>query len=253
MNKRKRITYLENETFGHLKVIKFTGETRSGSYLWECLCNCGSTHYVTTKHLKNGSTKSCGCLQKKPNKSKGRPHQSNLVGKIYNKLKVLSHHSTDKHQNKVWECLCDCGNITYVTTNHLNRNHTQSCGCISMKFGKLQKEQVYNYSGYKDITGSKWYSYKQGAVLRNLEFSITKEEVWDLILKQEFKCYYSGKSISFKDSTASIDRVDSGQGYNIDNIVIVHKTVNRMKNNLSEKTFLDFCISITNNIKKLSK
>ena len=29
----------------------------------------------------------------------------------------------------IWECLCDCGNITYVTLGNLIRGHTLSCGC----------------------------------------------------------------------------------------------------------------------------
>lgn len=29
----------------------------------------------------------------------------------------------------IWECLCDCGNITYVSLGNLIREHTLSCGC----------------------------------------------------------------------------------------------------------------------------
>lgn len=29
----------------------------------------------------------------------------------------------------IWECLCDCGNITYVALGNLIRGHTLSCGC----------------------------------------------------------------------------------------------------------------------------
>ena len=29
----------------------------------------------------------------------------------------------------IWECLCDCGNITYVPAGQLVRKHTLSCGC----------------------------------------------------------------------------------------------------------------------------
>ncbi len=27
-----------------------------------------------------------------------------------------------------WRCLCDCGNETIVTSNHLKSEHTKSCG-----------------------------------------------------------------------------------------------------------------------------
>ena len=29
----------------------------------------------------------------------------------------------------IWECMCDCGNITYVPLGQLVRGHTLSCGC----------------------------------------------------------------------------------------------------------------------------
>ena len=29
----------------------------------------------------------------------------------------------------IWECLCDCGNTTYVPLGQLTRKHTLSCGC----------------------------------------------------------------------------------------------------------------------------
>lgn len=39
---------------------------------------------------------------------------------------------TDNRSNNgsiIWECLCDCGNTTYVSFGNLNRKHTMSCGC----------------------------------------------------------------------------------------------------------------------------
>lgn len=39
---------------------------------------------------------------------------------------------TYKRQNGriVWKCQCDCGNISYVTVNHLLDGGTKSCGCL---------------------------------------------------------------------------------------------------------------------------
>lgn len=49
--------------YGRLKVIKKAGSKNSDA-LWECRCSCGSTCYHTTKELKAGAVRSCGCLQK---------------------------------------------------------------------------------------------------------------------------------------------------------------------------------------------
>lgn len=39
-----------------------------------------------------------------------------------------------------WECMCDCGRKTLVTTGHLQGEHTQSCGCMrKIACGKMGK------------------------------------------------------------------------------------------------------------------
>lgn len=75
-----------------------------------------------------------------------------LTGHKYNKLTVIK--ETNKRDSSgciMWECQCECGNITYASSNALRSNHKQSCGCAN-------KEQVQQL-GYKnciDITGQKF-------------------------------------------------------------------------------------------------
>lgn len=53
---------LTGQKFGLLTVIKCTNDKNpQGCYYWECKCDCGNTHYVTSSNLKNGNVKSCGC------------------------------------------------------------------------------------------------------------------------------------------------------------------------------------------------
>ncbi len=67
-------TYLINKRFGRLTVFRHVGSSR-----WECLCDCGNFKIVTTSHLKDGCTSSCGCyfneLHFKHGKSNTREHQ----------------------------------------------------------------------------------------------------------------------------------------------------------------------------------
>lgn len=52
--------------FGNLTVIGLSDDSRilkkGKSRQWICLCKCGNTHLATGSNLKNGDTKSCGCL-----------------------------------------------------------------------------------------------------------------------------------------------------------------------------------------------
>lgn len=53
---------LTGQKFGRLIVIKRAGASKDRHILWECQCECGNTTVVMSKSLKNGDTKSCGCL-----------------------------------------------------------------------------------------------------------------------------------------------------------------------------------------------
>lgn len=49
--------------FGSLTVVKLHGTTTDRmTRLWDCVCSCGGVKVVPTKRLRNGMTKSCGCL-----------------------------------------------------------------------------------------------------------------------------------------------------------------------------------------------
>lgn len=55
-------TDLTNKRFGRLLVVKFVGKGKHGEPMWECLCDCGNIKNVSTGHLANGDTRSCGCF-----------------------------------------------------------------------------------------------------------------------------------------------------------------------------------------------
>jgi hypothetical protein len=67
-------------------------------------------------------------------------------------------------------------------------------------------------------------------------------------MEQNQRCALSGQELSFsrnsrnkKDSTASLDRIDSLDGYVIGNVQWIHKDINRMKSDFDEKHFIDIC------------
>lgn len=57
-------TNLEGKKFGRLTVKKQNGRDKYGAILWECECDCGNIKTVRGIDLRNGGTKSCGCLNR---------------------------------------------------------------------------------------------------------------------------------------------------------------------------------------------
>ena len=51
------------ERFGRLTVIEYAGTNKHRKSMWLCECDCGNiTHPIVGANLKQGTTKSCGCL-----------------------------------------------------------------------------------------------------------------------------------------------------------------------------------------------
>lgn len=57
---------LLGQRFGRLVVVERGENTKSGNAQWLCKCDCGNPELklVVATRLKNGETRSCGCLQK---------------------------------------------------------------------------------------------------------------------------------------------------------------------------------------------
>ncbi len=51
---------LTGQQFGRLTVLE-PAENTGGRTAWRCRCTCGQETVVTTCHLRNGHTTSCGC------------------------------------------------------------------------------------------------------------------------------------------------------------------------------------------------
>lgn len=100
----------------------------------------------------------------------------------------------------------------------------------------------------------------------NLIFDVSKQFLWDLFLKQDRKCALSGLPLSLLTYTkwsktgksrhhdtsiisASLDRIDSNDHYTEDNVQWIHKTINIMKNSLSDNDFVWMCKKIAENNK----
>ena len=80
-----------------------------------------------------------------------------------------------------------------------------------------------------------------------LEYNLTLEYIKELLLKQEYKDYYTGQ-VPENYEDYSIDRIDSNVGYIKGNIVITTNRVNAMKNDMSTEEFKKLISDIYKNI-----
>lgn len=93
--------------------------------VYECVCDCGTVKSVRHSNLKSGTTMSCGCYA-------GELRSKVLPGEKYGRLTTISfsnRKTTGGHTIRSWECLCDCGKVSYADSGSLTSGHTQSCGC----------------------------------------------------------------------------------------------------------------------------
>lgn len=104
--------------------------------------------------------------------------------------------------------------------------------------------------GYGEISGSYWCSKRYHAKMRNLEFSVTIQEAWELFLLQGRRCALSNVELCFPkmwkvperySQTASLDRINSSLGYTERNVQWIHKDLNTMKMDLPQDKFIDWC------------
>lgn len=54
---------LRGQRFERLVAVQEVDRSASLTRRWECLCDCGQTKVVNQSDLRNGNTRSCGCLQ----------------------------------------------------------------------------------------------------------------------------------------------------------------------------------------------
>ena len=207
----------------------------------EYVCNL-----LNTKEI----SKLCGVSQKKvwyfmvknniPRRSKKEVSVNDLTGKTFGKLIVLNRDpSAEKNKGSMWKCRCDCGKTKVVRGTSLTQGHVNSCGCM------------WKRTAYQDISGYFLCKIKNNASRRGLIFLVTPDYLWELYLKQNKRCLLTGIVLSMGrgarsiGQTASLDRIDSSKGYVDGNVRWVHKDVNRMKWDMSDKIFFDWVKKIS--------
>lgn len=202
---------------------------RHGHRFWLCRCDCGNEATVATGKLKNGHTKSCGCLAAETSPKNAPP--IDRVGRRYGRLVVVSNAGTTGSGSK-WLCLCDCGAQHVVRAGNLDYGNVKSCGCLSRESG--QAKSVLNFADRHrrnrlppgtSAARSLYAEYRKHALHRGLLFSVTIEAF--LAITQQ-DCFYCGiaphrvhkaKRLNGGYRYNGVDRLDNALGYQDGNMV----------------------------------
>lgn len=137
-------------------------KSKEGRAYWLCKCDCGNTTIVSGKNLRNGNTKSCGCLQKEVLKKRHRDKHLDMIGKTYGFLTVLDYGDyyikPDDTKRQKMKCKCNlCGNIIEVQSSDLRNKKQISCGCIHSK----GNTQIFLFLKEKNINFKREYKIKE--------------------------------------------------------------------------------------------
>lgn len=83
----RRLIDLSGQKFGRLLVLE-RAENHGRQTYWKCRCDCGNIKEINGSKLKNGHTKSCGCLSKEITSEMSRTHgmSDTRLYRIYKKM-----------------------------------------------------------------------------------------------------------------------------------------------------------------------
>lgn len=117
---------LFGQTFGRLTVLERGPSRENSAAQWYCRCACGTTKLLRASSLRNGTTRSCGCLHRE-----AASRHIELTGQVFGRLTVIRYvpnGATDGAGG--WKCRCECGKETVVKSSPLQKGKTRSCGCL---------------------------------------------------------------------------------------------------------------------------
>jgi hypothetical protein len=238
---------LTGQRFGRLVVMGINTDTnhnrksKQKRVRYDCQCDCGNVRVVLGESLKFKGVQSCGCFRKERT---AQTFFKDLTGKRVGRLKVMGVHDKRSKTGKIlWDCQCDCGNVSVVHGESIQSKRTQSCGCLQKEnAARTCRERALpeGVSEKQSVLGA----YKNGATRRGYEWGLNNDQFHNLTQQN---CHYCGippsniYKYSYKDYTYyynGIDRINNNIGYIPSNCVACCSVCNVAKHAMSYQDFV---------------
>lgn len=142
--------------------------------------------------------------------------------------------------------------------SYLRKNYAEE----SLRLGKeckacSNKHTENCHRGWHRGIRISWFNqFKSNAELRKIEWTLSLDDIANVYEKQNRKCALTDLDIEFPNvgspqkALASIDRIDSSKGYCADNIQLVTRHLNMMKQAYTQEFFIDMCVRVANKFSK---
>ena len=137
--------------------------------------------------------------------------------------------------------------------SHLRRNYCVNASLNEQPCIKCSNANNHPAGMFGPVRIAWYNSFQKSAVSRGYAWEITIEDIATLYELQAGKWAFTGWNVGWSEThwnhSASIDRIDNNKGYTLDNIQIVHKSVNMARGTITVNDFMEMCLAIADKVK----
>ena len=112
--------------------------TKTEGRVWKWRCDCGRVIELPVQRVRQGRTKSCGCLREITTNTQ----RKDITGQVFGRLTAIRPTELRDRKEVVWEFRCECGNTVYRAQNLVSKGGCSSCGCLGRENQKELFEKM---------------------------------------------------------------------------------------------------------------
>lgn len=134
-----------------------------------------------------------------------------LTGKRFGRLKVIRYSKEKSLKREVyWECICDCGKVTFKSGSKMKAGATRSCGCLAKELAS-KRLKTHGQSNSKEFNA--WSAMIQRCTNKNHYAYNSYGGRGIKICKRWLVFANFFKDIGEIPKGYSLDRIDNNKGY----------------------------------------